>query len=73
MSFVSACCVGVTCHVEGCDDPAQHQVEEVIFHDDPFQQRHPLTAYVCAKHFGLIMGSFGVAWTAATRDTLREE
>jgi hypothetical protein len=54
--FVSVCCEGEPCSFKGCEEPAEHKVEEVIFHDDPFQQRHPLTAYVCHNHFLAIMG-----------------
>jgi hypothetical protein len=71
--FVSKYCGDQKCHVEGCDDPARHKVEEVVFYDDPFQSRHPLTAYICSKHFRLIMGSFGVAWTNAFRKETSEE
>jgi hypothetical protein len=55
MPFVSECCQGERCH---CGEPAEHKVEETIFHDDPIQSRHPLTAYICHKHFREIMGSF---------------
>lgn len=55
MPFVSACCQGERCH---CGEPAEHKVEETIFHDDPIQSRHPLTAYICHKHFREIMGPF---------------
>lgn len=51
--FVSGCCEGERCF---CGEAAKHKVEETIFHDDPLPQRHPLTAYVCDKHFRLIMG-----------------
>lgn len=55
MPFVSACCSGERCY---CGDPAEHRVEETIFSDDPIQARHPLTAYICHKHFREIMGPF---------------
>lgn len=51
--FVSASCEGEKCF---CGDRAEHKVEETIFADDPLQQRHPLTAYVCHKHFRATMG-----------------
>jgi len=52
--FVSRCCEGEEC---SCGAPAEHKVEEVIFYDDPHQQRHPFTAYVCHKCFVHIMGN----------------
>lgn len=55
MPFVSECCQGERCH---CGEPAEHKVEETIFDDDPIQSRHPLTAYICHKHFREIMGPF---------------
>lgn len=58
--FVSASCEGERC---SCGEPAQHKVEEAIFWDDPVQGRHPLTAYVCHRHFVEIMGP------AAARET----
>jgi hypothetical protein len=51
--FVSGCCKGELCF---CGEAASHKVEETIFFDDPLPQRHPLTAYVCDKHFRHIMG-----------------
>lgn len=54
MAFVSACCVGELCRV--CNDPAKHKIEEVIFPDDPFPQRHPLTAYICHTCFRILVG-----------------
>lgn len=64
--FVSGSCVGEHCF---CGAPASTKVEETIFSDDPcyaddgpagglpreFRGRHPLTAYICAEHFGQIM------------------
>lgn len=52
--FVSACCEGERCH---CGAPAEHKVEETIFFDDPTQNRHPFTAYICHDHFRQIMGA----------------
>ena len=51
--FISGCCRGEFCR---CGEPAVRKVEEVIFDDDPEQIRHPYVAYVCIKHFNLIMG-----------------
>jgi len=51
--FVSIYCGGERCGQ--CGKPAQHKVEETIFDDDPFQQRHPLTVYLCRFHFAQIM------------------
>lgn len=54
MPFVSACCEGERCRI--CGNPAEHKVEETIFHDDPMPVRHPLTAYICHVHFVTLMG-----------------
>jgi hypothetical protein len=51
--FVSGSCEGERCQ---CGQPAQHKVEETIFHDDPVPHRHPLTSYICHHHFVEIMG-----------------
>ena len=51
--FVSGSCRGEKCR---CGMDATHKIEETIFHDDPNQLRHPLTAYVCCLHFTEIMG-----------------
>lgn len=61
--FRSACCEGEQCF---CGAPADHKVEEAIFHDDPtgwmdfaghrVAARHPRTAYICAAHFMQVMG-----------------
>jgi hypothetical protein len=51
-NFVSRCCVGEKCY---CGAPAQHKVEETIFHDDPLPMRHPRTGYLCHSHFMDIM------------------
>lgn len=51
--LVSRCCEGELCF---CGQPAEHKVEETIFDDDPIPHRHPLTRYVCHKHFCEIMG-----------------
>ena len=66
--FVSKTCVGELCNVcyrEGKAVPATHKVGEEIPHDDPFQVRHNLTAYVCCTHFIEIMGP---SMTFACRD-----
>jgi len=63
----SECCIGERCF---CGAPADHKVEETVFSDDwsmrdngpngsmPRQMRgrHPLTAYICHRHFAQIMG-----------------
>lgn len=46
-------CVGEFCY---CGNMAFHKIEEVIFHDDPCQNRHPFTAYLCDDCFKEIMG-----------------
>lgn len=51
--FISRHCVGERCY---CGRAAKHKVEEVIFDDEPDVGRHPLTRYVCHKHFKRIMG-----------------
>lgn len=53
MTFVSMCCEGEKCF---CGLPAEHKVEETIFDDDPVKHRHPLTSYICHKHFREVMG-----------------
>ncbi len=53
--FVSKSCLGEKCSM--CSKPAEHKVEETIFWDDPHQNRHPYTNYVCHDHFKQIMGS----------------
>jgi hypothetical protein len=52
--FVSGCCKGEICSV--CGKDATNKLEEKIFHDDPNNMRHPLTAYVCREHFRMIVG-----------------
>ena len=52
--FISGSCIGENCSM--CSEPATKKVEEHIFHDDPEPNRHGLTAYVCEKHFNIIMG-----------------
>ena len=54
--FISGSCQGEVCHFENCGDAASHKIEETIFHDDPIQLRHPLTSYICHKHFRDLMG-----------------
>lgn len=49
----SASCRGEICTL--CREPAAKKVEESIFRDDAYPQRHPLTAYVCGPCFGRIM------------------
>lgn len=57
--WISACCEGERCF---CDAPAAAKVGEEIMPDDPFRDRHNLTAYVCAGHFRQIFGERGVAF-----------
>lgn len=52
--FISASCAGEKCRM--CGKDAEHKVEETIFWDDPYQNRHELTAYVCHECFKKIMG-----------------
>ena len=54
----SASCEGERCSI--CGAPAQAKVGEEILHDDPFHERHNLTAYICRGHFKQIMGERGV-------------
>lgn len=59
MPFVSACCQGERCY---CGAPAEHKVEETIFHDDPHQHRHPFTTYICHEHFVQLIGPAAEQW-----------
>jgi hypothetical protein len=52
--FVSGSCRGEFCAV--CGAAATHKVGEEIPHDDPDPGRHNLTAYLCCRHFGLVLG-----------------
>ena len=60
MEKPSSYCQGERCGMCWRDEhklaEASHKVSEVIF--DDMQQRHPLTQYVCDKHFNRIMGNF---------------
>lgn len=51
--FVSAS-AGGPCAI--CGERSTHKVGEEIPHDDPFQMRHNLTAYVCCRHFRKLLG-----------------
>jgi hypothetical protein len=51
--FVSGSCQGEVCSV--CGKPATNKLEETIFWDDPYPNRHNLTAYVCREHFDMIV------------------
>lgn len=51
--FVSKACEGERCF---CGKAAEHKVEEAILPGDPYPFRHPLTSYVCNRHFCEIMG-----------------
>ena len=52
--FVSATCEGEVCF---CGSPAVRKIGEEIPYDDPMPNRHNLTAYVCAEHFAMVLGS----------------
>lgn len=58
--FVSGSCKGELCGLclrhKSRREPATHKVAEEIPHDDPNQNRHELTNYVCCECFVLIMG-----------------
>jgi hypothetical protein len=59
MHFVSASCRGEKCGIcvrNSFPAPATHKVGEEVFADDPDPIRHNLTAYVCCRHFFIIMG-----------------
>ncbi|USN15972.1 hypothetical protein PAPPERLAPAPP_02310 [Brevundimonas phage vB_BpoS-Papperlapapp] len=51
--FISSTCEGETCR---CGAPAVAKIGEEIQHDDPHPSRHNLTAYVCARHYALVLG-----------------
>jgi hypothetical protein len=51
-----------------CGDDAIAKVGEEILHDDPFPNRHNLTAYVCEKHFRELFGDFGVDFMEEARN-----
>jgi len=55
--FISETCKGEKCRV--CGKDATDKLGEEIPHDHPFKNRHNLTAYVCKKHFRMIVGSLG--------------
>lgn len=52
--FVSKSCDGEYCRM--CEEPASHKVGEELPWDDPMQNRHNLTAYLCCGHFYDIFG-----------------
>lgn len=52
-AFISATCQGETCR---CGAPAVAKIGEEIAPDDPHPHRHNLTAYVCARHYALLLG-----------------
>jgi len=64
-AWVSGTCCGETCTL--CKAPAAHKIGEEIAFDDPFPNRHNLTAYVCDPCFRRIMGDWGVDWVNAHR------
>ena len=53
MHFVSAACRGEICTM--CREPATHKVGEEQMFDDPSPYSHNMTAYICCRHFGLLM------------------
>jgi len=62
MHFVSRSCDGESCTFrvknDICGEPATHKVGEEIQNDEPmpYAARHNLTAYVCCKHFLMVVG-----------------
>jgi formylmethanofuran:tetrahydromethanopterin formyltransferase len=62
--YIPQACEGEPCTFEqesgpprvSCGEPAEYKVEEWVFADDPTDGRHPLTCYVCHKHFRMLMG-----------------
>jgi len=51
--FISKTCIGEKCSV--CGKTATNKLGEEIPYDDPYPNRHNLTAYVCAEHFDMIV------------------
>lgn len=51
--FKSETCEGEFCR---CGAPAVAKIGEEIASDDPHPHRHNLTAYVCARHYALVLG-----------------
>jgi hypothetical protein len=51
--FISKTCIGEKCSV--CGKSATNKLGEEIPYDDPYPNRHNLTAYVCAEHFDMIV------------------
>ena len=64
--WLNPTCEGEQCSI--CGKPAAAKVEESITSDDPFGNRHPLTAYVCREHFWQIMGDWGVDFVEKARN-----
>ena len=54
--FVSGTCIGEKCSV--CGEPATNKIGEEIPFDDPNRGRHNLTAYVCEKHFNMVLSPY---------------
>ena len=69
MMFKSACTNGEKCSL--CDKEAYSKVEENIFMDDPFHNRHPLSSYVCEEHFRTIFGDYGVNLIEKVRSEMK--
>ena len=52
-TFRSKYTIGEICK---CGNDAYHKVEEHVFNDDPFPDRHELTTYLCPDCFADLMG-----------------
>jgi len=61
----SECCGGEKCTM--CGAPAVAKVGEEVMPDDPYRNRHNLTAYVCETHFRQIFKDPGVDWLNEAR------
>lgn len=57
-AFVSQSCEGEICTICGSD--AEHKVSEYVQWDDPIPDRHGLTAYICHRHFVMLMGTLAM-------------
>ena len=56
-----------------CGTDAAAKIGEEIMHDDPVQDRHNLTAYVCEQHFRQLFGDLGVNATEQLRKTPQQD
>ena len=73
MHFINPHAKGVLCF---CGADATHKVGEEIPRDDPYQNRHNFTQYVCCQCFVNIVGNAafcGLTRDTAERDALRRE